>query len=359
MKILIALLGFAPMGGFRVLTKFAEEWLESGHQVSFLVPQTSRQPYYPTHARILSTDRKGNVVEDIVNIEGKKASGLDNIVSIYFGLNSIGKEYDIIIVDNSLIALPLRLSRCGSAIKVFYTQSDEIVTKNFINNPIKNIIARISINLNMIYITNSNIYPNGSRHLEKNVVYPGIDLGNFYMKEGKFDPGRERIVVGTVGRKEPHKGTPLVLKAFEEIYRRDDRFRLKVALGNLPEGWSHPAAEIVDIQNDADLADFYRSIDVLLVGGVGQHGAPHYPIIEAMACGTPVVHTDYFPGTLENSWVVAPGSPDALVDGVFSLMADDRVAEKVLAGRKFVEGHLTWRTVASTMLSYIQPHLRR
>ena len=150
------------------------------------------------------------------------------------------------------------------------------------------------------------------------------------------------------------RSTASVLSAFETLHRFDERYRLKVAFGNLPPDWSHPAAEIVDIKNDDELADFYRSLDILLVGAVGQTGAPHYPVIEGMACRTPVLHTGYFPGNSENSWLAEPGDPQALVDGVLEILADETVEAKTTMGLNFVRENLSWPALASSMSTYFQ-----
>ncbi|WP_447407026.1 hypothetical protein, partial [Clostridium perfringens] len=75
------------------------------------------------------------------------------------------------------------------------------------------------------------------------------------------------MVVGCIGRSEPQKGTGYVLEAFQELHAKDPRHRLRIAYGNLPEGWSHEAAEIVVPRNDVELAAFYRSLDVLVAAG--------------------------------------------------------------------------------------------
>lgn len=88
----------------------------------------------------------------------------------------------------------------------------------------------------------------------------------------------------------------------------------------------------------------------MLVGCIVQFGAPHYPVIEGMACGTPVVHTGYFPGNPDNSWVVAPEDPQALVEGVNEVMACKTPVTKTKNGLQFVSENLAWDSVADQML---------
>ena len=89
-------------------------------------------------------------------------------------------------------------------------------------------------------------------------------------------------------------------------------------------------------RNDKELAGYYRSIDILIAPGTVQFGAFHYPVLEAMACGTPVIHTGYSPGESGNSWIIKPHSAKSIVDAVESLIAGatsdktDRAIERVM-----------------------------
>jgi glycosyltransferase involved in cell wall biosynthesis len=64
-------------------------------------------------------------------------------------------------------------------------------------------------------------------------------------------------------------------------------------------------------RNDRELGEYYRSLDVLLALCTQQHGAHHYPVLEAMATGVPVVTTGYTPATRSNSWIVGAGHVEA------------------------------------------------
>ena len=55
---------------------------------------------------------------------------------------------------------------------------------------------------------------------------------------------------------------------------------------------------------DSELADYYRSIDILIAPSFLQLGAYHYPVIEALACGTAVITAGYLPGNKYNSWIL-------------------------------------------------------
>ena len=147
---------------------------------------------------------------------------------------------------------------------------------------------------------------------------PGIDFKLFYpnnLNKKDFTETQE-IILGCIGRHEPAKGIRYALEAFEALYAKDQRFRLHVAFGNLPVNWNHPGLTVVIPKSDKELGEYYRSLDIMLAPGIVQLGAPHYPVMEAMACGIAVVNTGYLPASKENSWIIDVGSASAIVDAV-------------------------------------------
>ena len=353
MKILIPVLGFGKQGGYRVLSKLADAWADAGHIVDFLAPATSTAPYFPTRAKVITTTRNGLPTPNQSAGAPRRQTGFDNILSLYAGLKEIGARYDVVLANHSLTAWPVRLANCGNAKKVYYIQAYEHQYYPVTTSPIKHLLAKASYHLGLVHISNSRTYPTGRAGRQTGFVPPGIDYTTFFPRiDRPCLTDQPTITLGTIGRTEASKGTPIVLAAFEALHRADPRFRLKVAFGNLPSGWSHPAAEVTDIHGDAKLAEFYRSIDILMVGCIGQIGAPHYPVIEALACGTPVVHTGYFPGDNQNSWPVAQEDSDALSAGVQAVTNCSFVTTKTDKGIDFVRKNLGWPAVAATMLKY-------
>lgn len=353
MKILIPVLGFGKQGGYRVLSKLADAWADAGHIVHFLAPATSTTPYFPTRAKIITATRHGLSATSQLGDVSRKQTGADNILSLYAGLKEIGANYDVVLANHSLTAWPVRLANCGNAKKVYYIQAYEHQYFPITTSPIKHLLARASYHLGLVHISNSRTYPTGRAGRQTGFVPPGIDHATFFPRTDRpCLTEQPTIALGTIGRTEPGKGTRFVLEAFEALHRADPRFRLRVAFGNLPEGWSHPAAEVADIHGDAELAEFYRGLDILMVGCVGQIGAPHYPVIEAMACGTPVVHTGYFPGDEHNSWPVAQEDAAALYAGVQAVITCTNISKKTDQGIEFVQNNLGWPEIAATMLKY-------
>jgi glycosyltransferase involved in cell wall biosynthesis len=354
MKILIPILGFGRHGGKRVLTQLANNWIEQGHEAVFLVPEWSDEPYFSTKAKIIRANQKGIVTDEMhVKAEDRNISGAENLISLYAGLNSIGSRFDVILANHSLTAWPVRFAKCGAAKKFYYIQAYEPEYYPFLKSPLKHLLSKFSYHLNLDMMSNSQTYPPKSGHSIMEVISPGIDRDIFWPRTSWNNMSDTNVItLGTIGRLEPYKGTKYVLEAFEKLYETNPKYRLRVAFGNLPQGWSHANAEIVQIESDRELAEFYRSLDILLVGACAQFGAPHYPVIEAMSVLTPVVHTGFFPGTAKNSWLAVPKDAASIARKVVELTNDKEKERKIKSAESFVAENLTWQAVSSAMLTY-------
>jgi glycosyltransferase involved in cell wall biosynthesis len=350
MKIAIPILGFGRGGGYRVLSKLANEWIGQGHQVDFICPAASDQPYFPTTARILWVDTFGRRLQFPSGSSNR--SGWRYLLSLFCGLWRLGRGYDIVLANQSLTAWPVALARTGSAKKCYYIQAYEpeyYKLESGLKSVLLEWVSASSYRFDLHQICNAPLYL-GYRDIKATEwVPPGIDFQVFYPKTLVSTlAGRDQIVLGCIGRHEPAKGTQLVLSAFEKLHESDSRYRLRVAFGNLPEDFQHPAVEVVVPRNDVELAEFYRSVDVLIAPGTVQLGAPHYPVMEAMACGVPVVNTGYLPSNIQNSWIVAVGSASSIVAAVTELASTEKLNEKVERALRDI-AEFEWRKVAEKM----------
>jgi len=347
MKILIPILTFGRQGGYRVLSELSNVWINEGHECAFLVPETSPEPYFPTKAAIIFANRYG-LTES--RTQSRKISGFDNVLSLFAGLKKIAKEYDVILANHSITAWPVFLTNCGVAQKYYYIQAYEPDYYSLRKDPFKHILARFSYILPLKQVANSSVYKClGFNPIE--IIPPGINLSIFYKKQSDaFLANKSEIIIGTIGRSEPYKGTATAIAAYRKLRTINSKLKLRVAFGNVEQAED---IEIVDIRNDMELASFYRSIDVLLVTCRGQHGAPHYPVIEAMASGTPVVHTNYYPGDEKNSWPVERSSVESVSDALqkFLSSSPEIIREKIINARKLIEQEFDWQIIGRRFLS--------
>ena len=357
MRILIPITHFDRAGGFRVLSELANHWSDAGHAVDFLVDARSGPPYFPTCAGIRRFDVDGREVSGVAERPTFAPRGNQASIwrTLYRGLSLIGASYDVILANHSITTWPVAFARTGTARKFYYVQAYEpeyYALKPGASAWITGVLARLSYRLPLTQIANAPIYVGHREIRALDWVPPGMDMTHFHRRPQPpvFDPSRP-VVIGTIGRSEPTKGTGDVLAAFEQLVAAGRDVRLSVAFGNLPAGWSHPRAEVVPIQGDAALADWYRSLDVLVAPGTVQLGACHYPVLEAMACGTPVVTTGYLPADAGNAWLVPIRDPAAIaaaVDAVAGL--DDERRQAMLDSAWRAVQAFAWPRVAADFL---------
>jgi glycosyltransferase involved in cell wall biosynthesis len=181
------------------------------------------------------------------------------------------------------------------------------------------------------------------------VAYPGV--------EDRFRPGGERRDLGAsyvlgVSTVEPRKNLDVLLDAFALVRARRPELVLAIAG---PSGWAAgkgPRGENVrwlDFVPDADLPALYRGAAVSVYPsrfeGFG------IPIVESMACGTPVVSSTH-PSLDEASGDVAlradPSSPEAFADAIERALDDS--GELVSRGLAHAAG-FTWRACGEAVAS--------
>ena len=175
-------------------------------------------------------------------------------------------------------------------------------------------------------ITNSPIYFR-YKNLRASVAIPhGNDLSLF--RPSALTRGLQCssiVTIGCIGRSEPEKGIIYALHAFEALHKLDFQFRLRVACGNLPQNWSHPHCAVVILKNDNELADFYCSLDIIIAPKIVQHGAPHYPVLEACSCGMKIDTTRYMGASPGTVWIVENKDVQSIVNSVTEVVSDHKI----------------------------------
>lgn len=356
MKIIIPILGFSASGGGRVLSYLATEWIQMGHEVVFLVNEYNEEPYFPTHARLIWINDNGvSVTSSRKDVRRGKANVIKNLLGLLKGLNKYADGYDVIFANHSLTAWPVNF--CSSkAKKIYYVQAYEpeyypfSMLKNFIVKP----LSAITYLFPLDFIVNSPVYFKYKLLQSEKLIPPGIDFSIFYPKENAFEAMSRKIRIGCIGRKEKWKGIHHVVKAYEIMLKRQMPVRLCVAYGDFPKDTFLDSAiyDVVIPKNDYELADYYRSVDILIAPGLVQLGAPHYPVMEAMACGTSVITTGYMPANINNAYIVPVGDVLAIVDKVkLILTGDDSRIEKVRLALNDIK-QFSWPKLAEKMIKY-------
>jgi len=354
MKILIPMTDFGRTGGYRVLSELANAWIRNDHHVCFLVPCTSQLPYFPTRASIIRVDSNGNAVDPGESVPSR---GIVQLASLYKALNRMADHYDILLANYSLTAFPVSFCTCHTAKKFYYIQAyepDYFWGQRTFKSTILGLLSKLSYNLPLQRIVNAPLYFAYKNIRSDRFVTPGLDLNIFKPDERSVVDfkNKKTIIIGCIGRKEPEKGISYVLEAFKKLYGRDKRFLLRVAFGNLPGNWAHERCEVIMPNNDLELAGFYKSLDILIAPGTVQHGAPHYPVLEAMACGIPVVTTGYYGADNSTAWIVENKSSESIVNAVTDLIDKSELTFSKTVKALHIAQQLEWEIVSAKMIRY-------
>lgn len=350
-KILIPILGFGKQGGYRVLSNFANYWIEMGHEVAFLSISDSIVPYFPTSAKIYWINETGLVIKNQKREKKVFMRFFRDIFNLYKGLNLLKNEgFDVVIANLAFTTFPVKFSQI-KALKVYYIQADETEYMKKIHgwkNKLLIPLCNASYRLNLYRIVNAPLYLKYKNIKANDFVLPGLDFKIFFPKNKQTEhPPKKNVILGCVGRIEPYKGTQDVLDAFIILQKQEIDVELRVAFGD--ESLKDTSKLIVCTPtNDNELADFYRSIDILIAPGTVQLGAVHYPVIEAMACGTTVITTGYYPSDNSNSWIVPVHNPKAISEAVLGIInsnTDDKTQKAIMDIR-----HMSWENTSTKMI---------
>ncbi|EPM2311060.1 glycosyltransferase family 4 protein [Escherichia albertii] len=280
MRIAIPVVGFSRAGGERVLSRVASELIDKGHDVFFVVPDNLSTPYYPTNA---------SIVRSFVE---RRYNKYINYIINYYALYKKCKELkpDLVIANYNLTAyLVFLLPR--SIIKVYYIQAYEVL---FGTSKLRKAIAYFTYFLPLNKIVNHDKILPSSINNYITVIPAGVDVNNFTPR--KLTNAKKNI--GLIGRREKHKGTSELINIIIE-WGREKEFILNI--GVYLDDYTATLLKEADIEfnyylinDDKELADFYRRNDLIVAVGLVEDGAFHYPCAEAMACGCLVI-SNYAP----------------------------------------------------------------
>ncbi|MEN9742673.1 MAG: hypothetical protein RLZZ65_478 [Bacteroidota bacterium] len=364
MKVFIPVISFGRSGGFRVLSELASNLVSKGHEVIFISTTTNGvvSPYYPTSAQVSYVNNQGIIIDKNHQTSqpgfNNKLSLLKRLVqlnALRLAVNRYTSNRDTLLATYSLTAFVVYLSKSNPN-KYYYVQAYE---PEFFSRSLKGKLSSklisFSYRLNLTRIVNSPIYYNFKNLKAQHLVFPGIDfrIFNSVGKNYKTNFDNEPIVLGCVGRVEEVKGTIYVIRAFDLLRKMGINCELHMAVfGN--EKMIDNTIKATYPKNDLELAEFYRNIDILVAPGIAQFGAVHYPVIEAMACGTGVITTFYYPAHKDNAWLCAPESEISIVDQVKDIISNtENFREKCIRANNDVQ-HLSWVNVTDNLITILE-----
>lgn len=204
--------------------------------------------------------------------------------------------------------------------------------------------------------------PNG---VNAKIFRPGLDGGSIRRKLGI--PAGTKVIafVGALDRAHPFKGVDYLLQAFSRL-GDPDAVLLIIGDGNLRPAYMRLAAELglagrtffAGTVAHTDLPPYYAAADVIVL--------PSFPpesfgmvLVEAMACGRPVIAHD-IPGVRTliddgvDGYLIQPGDADALLRQFVQILSMPSYARLAMgsAGRRKIELKYTWE-LAGQRLEYI------
>jgi phosphatidylinositol alpha-mannosyltransferase len=171
--------------------------------------------------------------------------------------------------------------------------------------------------------------------------------------------GREHRIV-FVGRHDPRKGMPVLLRAWPEIRRRTGaRLRivgadpLMVRLAESRAGTPSEGIDALGFLSQDDLTDELLSAKALVAPSLGGESFGMV-LTRAFACAAPVVASDITGYrdvmTDETGVLVPPGNQDALAEAVIGLLEDEPRRERLgAAARRVARERYSWDDIGSRL----------
>ena len=319
MNILVPIISLGKSGGIKVLSKLSNTWDMQQHHVTIVVTDHTYTPYYDITCRLVFLDDQGDEVQRNSSL---KYSMFKQLQHLYKYIKKNDHLYDVIIANYNLTTYPIFFA--SKHRNIYYIQAYEpefyVEYKNqFIKKYLSMFLAWFSYFLPFRRVVNSNMYLSYKNIRAKEVIFPGIDLNVFYARQRPYKAPDETFVIGCIGRHEEWKGSKDVALAMQLLKQRGyNNIELKVAFNPV----DYDGQIVVKPDGEHNLADYYRSLDVLVTPGHIQLDAIHYPVIEAMATKTPLITTGYYPSSPNNCYLVPVRSPEHIADTVISIMND-------------------------------------
>jgi glycosyltransferase involved in cell wall biosynthesis len=225
-------------------------------------------------------------------------------------------------------------------------------------------------------VTAEHLVARGAPESRIEVVPNGVDLDCFTFRARRGAPKRW-LYTGTMTA---WQGVFAAIEALR-LHRRDDDARLTL-VGPVRKSVrrkieatcaAYGLTDHVDLLEPVDqpeLAALHHEHDVALVPLLPndrnlEQGCCPLKLIEAMACGTPVIASDLPVVTQlaepdKEALIVRPGSPKAIKDGVLRLQEDAELGPRLAANaRRRVEQHYTWPKAGAQLVAAYERTLAR
>lgn len=207
-------------------------------------------------------------------------------------------------------------------------------------DPYDPLLSRLSSRMVLVAEALKSRFPSPAERRKIRVIHNGVDVHRFRPKEER-GPAECRTAgtalrIGTVSRVEQEKGILTLLEALGRLGRAAPAARLLVAGGCPDPAYWHRCLEFcrqagiggrVEFLGALHPAeDFLRALDIFVLPSASPEAFPR-AVLEAMACGKPVVATagGGIPEAVEEGrtgFIVPPQEPEAMADRLRRLIED-------------------------------------
>lgn len=290
MKITFALPNLSLTGGMRVLAIYAKLLQQRGHQI-FIISTPLRQPTFIQKSRSLLAGRGW---PSVPKKEPSHFDGLDIESRVLKSCRPITDkdvpDADAIVATWWETAESVAKLSARKGAKVYFLQHYE----NFSYLPKGRVEATWSLPMHKIAVAQwlADIAENTYGDRQVSLVPPSVDTEQFYVHpRGKQRTKQPIPTVGLYYSITPWKGCDIALEAFSIAAKKIPNLRL-VAFGTgdaVPYLPLPPGTEYEGTPTQEQLKYFYNKCDAWLFASRSEGFG--LPILEAMACGTPVIGT--------------------------------------------------------------------
>lgn len=191
-------------------------------------------------------------------------------------------------------------------------------------------------------------------------VHEGVDLDRFKADTRSDSAGGDESYLLFVSTLFPYKRADQTIRAFARVMEQDDWNDLRLKLAGKDPGEEsqrlrriahehgvHDRVDVLGAVPHAEMPELYRGAEALLFPSTVETFG--LPVLEAMACGTPVIASDRMsvPEIVgEAGLVVDPDDTVAFTDAICRLLEDESLRDNLRAAGKERVQEFTWDRTA-------------
>jgi glycosyltransferase involved in cell wall biosynthesis len=328
LKVVIPVADLHTGGGCNVLVQIAHALMDRGHDVEMVLPQTGTMCYDVRCRLTIVPSLSSDYIPygDIV---------LPNFYTTFAPSYQAWPEQ---CVRLSLGFEPLWVPDKKGALKTYETDTPIIGISHWLDEQIflhtkkRMKVIHLGVNEHVFY---PEVSIRSNRNRPKVIMYIARDPSDYALKG--FRDFSDAMIL------------------FKNLYPQEFVVHMvcterALSLDNIPHNTFFPANEI-------DMANLYRGADIFVSSSWFE--AFSLPVLEAMACGTPVVTTDSggildFCTHMESAYIVPPKKPERLARGMYEVLSNEVLYTRLADGGRASASRLTKANFAANIVNALE-----